>query len=118
MLYKYFGPERVDVMRSLSIRFSPLLSLNDPFECLPLVEARSAKEMLISEVIRDFEELWEKTDEDEKTEDNWVLLEKTRENTIANIENKFKASNTGSEVVAMLGDNFGILSLSRTEKIF
>ncbi|KFZ30145.1 hypothetical protein IDSA_11325 [Pseudidiomarina salinarum] len=116
MLYKYFGPERVDVMRSLSIRFSPLLSLNDPFECLPLVEARSAKEMLISEVIRDFEELWEKTDEDEKTDDNWVLLEKTRENTIANIENKFKASNTGSEVVAMLGDNFGILSLSRTEK--
>ncbi|MGP9643583.1 DUF2971 domain-containing protein [Halomonas sp. AOP30-A1-24] len=116
MLYKYFGPERVDVMRSLSIRFSPLLSLNDPFESLPLVEARSAKEMLISEVINDLEELWEKTDEVEKTAENRVLLEKTRADTITNIEDKFKASNTGREVVAMLGDDFGVLSLSRTEK--
>ncbi|MGV2933105.1 DUF2971 domain-containing protein [Vreelandella venusta] len=116
MLYKYFGPERVDVMRSLSIRFSPLLSLNDPFESLPLVEARSAKEMLISEVINDLEELWEKTDEVEKTAENRALLEKTRADTITNIEDKFNASNTGREVVTMLGDDFGVLSLSRTEK--
>lgn len=116
MLYKYFGPDRIDVLRSLSIRFSPLLSLNDPFESLPLVDAGSVKEMLIAEVISDLEELWEKTDEDEKTEENFVHLKHTRENTIANIEEKFKASNAGREVITMLGDDFGVLSLSRTER--
>lgn len=116
MLYKYLGPERVDIMHSLSIRFSPLLSLNDPFESLPLVDARSAKEMLITEVISDLEQLWEKTDEEEKTVDNLALLEKTRAYTIANIEEKFQASNTGRDVIAMLGDDFGVLSLSRTER--
>lgn len=116
MLFKYFGPERIDVMRSLSIRFSPPLSLNDPFESLPLVEARPVKEKLISEVMSDLEELWKKTDEDEKTEENLILLEKTRRNTVADIEKKFNASSTGRELITMLGDNFGILSLSRTEK--
>lgn len=35
MLYKYLPPERVDVIESCRIRFTQLLSLNDPFEhCL------------------------------------------------------------------------------------
>lgn len=104
------------MMRSLGIRFSPLLSLNDPFESLPLLEDRSAKEMLIEEVISDLEVLWEKTDVDEKTEDNRGLLEKALENTVSDIEDKFEASNTGREVVTMLGEDLGVLSLSRTEK--
>lgn len=72
--------------------------------------------MLIAEIIDDLEELWEKTDEDEKTDENFALLERTRETTIAKIEEKFKASNTGREVITMLGDDFGVLSLSRTER--
>lgn len=32
MLYKYLSPERVDVIQNLAIRFTQLLSLNDPFE--------------------------------------------------------------------------------------
>lgn len=32
MLFKYLPPERIDVLRDSSIRFTPLLSLNDPFE--------------------------------------------------------------------------------------
>jgi len=35
MLYKYLPPERVDVIESCRVRFTQLLSLNDPFEhCL------------------------------------------------------------------------------------
>lgn len=115
MLFKYLGPERVDVLHSLSIRFSPLLSLNDPFESLPLVDAREAKEMLISKAVNDLDELWEKTEAEEKTEENLALLEKTRADVIADIESTFKATNTGREAIAMLGDDFGVLSLSRTE---
>jgi hypothetical protein len=35
LLYKYLFPERVDVLKNLKIRFTPVLSsaLNDPFEC-------------------------------------------------------------------------------------
>ncbi|WP_460107425.1 DUF2971 domain-containing protein [Pseudomonas sp. H1_F01] len=32
MLYKYLPPERVDVVRNMAMRFTQLLSLNDPFE--------------------------------------------------------------------------------------
>lgn len=32
MLFKYLPPERIDVLYGLKIRFTPLLSLNDPFE--------------------------------------------------------------------------------------
>lgn len=32
MLFKYLPPERIDVLRETRIRFTPLLSLNDPFE--------------------------------------------------------------------------------------
>lgn len=32
MLYKYLPEERVDVLESFRVRFTPLLSLNDPFE--------------------------------------------------------------------------------------
>lgn len=35
MLYKYLPPERIDVIKNCKIRFTQLLSLNDPFEhCL------------------------------------------------------------------------------------
>jgi hypothetical protein len=34
MLFKYLAPERIDVLQRLSIRFTPYNELNDPFECL------------------------------------------------------------------------------------
>lgn len=36
-LYKYFGPDRVDVLANGLIRYSPLGAFNDPFECQPEV---------------------------------------------------------------------------------
>lgn len=37
ILYKYFGPDRVDVIQSGLIRYSPLGAFNDPFEGQPEV---------------------------------------------------------------------------------
>lgn len=38
-LFKYFHPDRTDVLKSASIRFSPPSALNDPFELKPHVSA-------------------------------------------------------------------------------
>jgi hypothetical protein len=38
IVYKYYGPERADVLKSFRVRFSQLAALNDPFEFL--VQAR------------------------------------------------------------------------------
>jgi hypothetical protein len=35
ILYKYFTPDRVDVLRNAMIRFTPPAALNDPFDCSP-----------------------------------------------------------------------------------
>ncbi len=37
-LYKYCTPERIEVLRSCMIRFTPPQSFNDPFEMLPYLE--------------------------------------------------------------------------------
>ena len=34
MLYKYLPSERIDVLEAMRIRFTSVVSLNDPFECL------------------------------------------------------------------------------------
>jgi hypothetical protein len=41
ILYKYFGPDRVDVLTDGLIRYSPLDAFNDPFEGQPEVTALS-----------------------------------------------------------------------------
>jgi hypothetical protein len=38
-LYKYVVPARSDILRRLRIRFSPAVSLNDPFELHPIIDA-------------------------------------------------------------------------------
>ena len=35
ILYKYFPPERVDVLMSKLVRFTPPSNFNDPFDCAP-----------------------------------------------------------------------------------
>ncbi|OJW45939.1 MAG: hypothetical protein BGO60_03340 [Thiobacillus sp. 65-1059] len=50
ILYKYFGPERIDVLAKCMMRYSPLGAFNDPFEGRPevtsLVSADFARESL------------------------------------------------------------------------
>ncbi|HSH25936.1 MAG TPA: DUF2971 domain-containing protein [Massilibacterium sp.] len=114
MLYKYLPFERVDVLESLSIRFSPLGSLNDPFECQPLIDMRNEKSVLINEIIDDLNNLWSRTDEKEKTLENKKILEDTKQNLINRIKAKTDSYAVGQELMSLLGDNLGVLSLSRT----
>lgn len=52
ILYKYFGPDRVDVLRNLLIRYSPLGAFNDPFEGQPEVTSL-ATEAYVRDLISD-----------------------------------------------------------------
>lgn len=115
MLYKYLPRQRVDVIKNLLIRFTPLTSLNDPFEALPLIGTTLGQKNLISYVESGLDELWLNAEEHEKTEENKMLLDKSRENLLTNIYKTTCPGNVGLELISLLGDNFGVLSLSRTE---
>lgn len=58
-LYKYLSPERIDVLKSCQIRYSPLRAFNDPFEGVPDIrsmttpaKARESFEQLLPEETR------------------------------------------------------------------
>lgn len=58
-LFKYFHPDRTDVLKGQSIRFSSPKVLNDPFELKPHVSALGSGELLDSEFDRLFPKLLE-----------------------------------------------------------
>lgn len=114
MLYKYFSKERLDVVERRLIRFSPLRSLNDPFESLPLLGIKSEINKLLVEANIELDSYWanleEKTDEAESE-----LLDARR--TIEDHGNKVsKPDLVGAEFMGNLGDDFGVLCLSRTNR--
>jgi len=115
MLYKYLPSERVDILEKLKIRFSPLPSLNDPFESLPLIENSKEKNEVISSAFSELEEIWRSTDENLKNEENRKLLEETK-NDITCYAEKITSNTVGQGLMSLLSDNFGVLCLSRTEK--
>lgn len=116
MLYKYLPYDRVDVLENLKIRFSPLISLNDPFECQPLVDMTNESNLFLQNMCKDLDALWEQTNTKEKTEENRRIFEKTRTDLIDDVEKKMNSYIVGQELMAHLSDNFGVLSLSRTEE--
>jgi hypothetical protein len=115
MLYKYFPPERVDVLEKLKIRFSPLQSLNDPFEQTPLINIDKVREDFIFETVREFDACWFNSDPAERTKENRKLLDKIKIESIRASEEILNPYAVGQGVVSLLGDNFGVLSLSRAE---
>ncbi|KZK66797.1 hypothetical protein A1L58_05145 [Shewanella baltica] len=115
MLFKYLPIDRIDVLENLKIRFSPLMSLNDPFECQPLIDMKNERDMLLQQMLFDLNELWENTAIEDKTEENRKILEKTKAELIANVQKKTHSFIVGQELIANLSDNLGVLSLSRTE---
>lgn len=59
-MYKYFGPERLDVLKGCMVRYSPLGVFNDPFEGRPEIlsvtssqEAKEAFQAIIPEAIKE-----------------------------------------------------------------
>jgi len=115
MLFKYLPIERVDVLENLKIRFSPLASLNDPFECQPLVDMKNECSQLLEQIHSGLDELWEHTANEEKTEENRTFLEKKRAELVSDVKEKTNSFVVGQELMSLLSDNLGVLSLSRTE---
>ncbi|MFM5639319.1 DUF2971 domain-containing protein [Aeromonas veronii] len=114
-MFKYLPIERVDILENLKIRFSPLASLNDPFECQPLVDMKNESSQLLEQILSNFDELWENTANEEKTEENRITFEETRAGLIARVKEKTNPFIVGQELMACLSDNLGVLSLSRAE---
>lgn len=116
MYYKYLPDERLDVLENLKIRFSPLGSLNDPFEKAPLIDIKEEREKAISKFTNNANTLWDKIDPKEKTSESQEIFEE--QTALIERQTNFQLSPKmiGDNVVLALADNFGILSLSRTEK--
>ena len=112
MLYKYFPTERVNVLQNLAIRFSPLASLNDPYESLPLVEFHEKKAILA-----EFEE--ELRQHVEENPDSPELhgkdVEETIKGLVSELGEEFSESVHGEELLEKLTDRFCVLSLSRSK---
>jgi len=53
-LYKYFPPERIDSLEALEVAFSPLCTLNDPFEGRPEIHGLTTGEQLLSKLQEHF----------------------------------------------------------------
>ena len=114
MLFKYLPSERVDVLENLKIRFSPLKSLNDPFEAQPLIDLSVERDQQAKVIANKLESLWENTAEHERTEENRAWLEKEKEQLLLNLNEMTNPFNLGQELMTLLSDNLGVLSLSRT----
>ena len=52
-LYKYVGPERVDILESCTIRFSPASSFNDAFDVRPFFHELDSWLRIPGEVARE-----------------------------------------------------------------
>jgi len=114
VIYKYLPYDRVDVLENLKIRFSPLKSLNDPFEELFLIDMSLEYSERILELDLGLEKLWSNSDESDKTEENRKILEAERSKLLNHLNETFCPDAVGKELMSYLGDHFGILSLSRT----
>ena len=115
MLFKYLPPERVDVLENLRIRFSPLRSLNDPFESMPLVDTTEQREQLVQETLQELDELWTNAHQDDKTDDNFRQLEEARAGALELIDRRLDSAEVGKSLIDLIGSKLGILSLCRTE---
>ena len=115
MLYKYLPAKRVDVLEDLAIRFSPLLSLNDPFESKFLIETESDKNSLIDQVLQELNGVWDDSDEKFKTIENRKLLDEHIQKLIDLAESKLNPHVIGQGLLELFSDSLGVLSLSRTE---
>ncbi|GGO74654.1 DUF2971 domain-containing protein [Bowmanella pacifica] len=113
MLFKYLPVDRLDVIENLKIRFSPLRSLNDPFEAYPLVNISEDINPVINQTLREFDECWARAPESEKTKENRNLYEEMKEDFLNNAQDISNPHKLGLALTDFL-KHLGVLSLSRT----
>lgn len=111
MLFKYLPIERLDVVEKMRIRFSPLKSLNDPFESRPLIKPTEELLQHNTETFSQFDDLFNNLPSEEKTSENKALIEKEKERYKDNIS----PAKLGDGFMSVLDSttNLGILSLCR-----
>ncbi|PSV52351.1 DUF2971 domain-containing protein [Photobacterium sp. GB-1] len=115
MLFKYLPKERVNVLDDLKIRFTPLRSLNDPYESFPLIDAEEARRSAIKSASEELDLFWEQTELSDRTEKNKKTLEDNRKAIIRGVEDSIRPELIANDLMDNLGDLFGVLSLSRSK---
>ena len=110
MLYKYLPPERIDVLENLKIRFSPLKSLNDPYESRPLLSVPNQNE-IIEESIKEINELWATVKKEDKTVKNIIAYEKSLKEIQSHHQKTFNKFNLANILMEYFNDSQGVLSL-------
>lgn len=58
-IYKYFPPERLDVLMHAQLRYSPLGAFNDPFEGRPSISGLLAEDQFLPTVAQTIEDIWQ-----------------------------------------------------------
>lgn len=112
-LFKYLPLSRLDVIDNLKIRFSPLSSLNDPYEIYHSIDISQEINEVIKEGIDECESLWNSLTQTEQFEQKKDYL-KTIKSIKKNGSSIIESSSMSTELSQMLDTNIGILSLSRT----
>jgi hypothetical protein len=107
MLYKYLGPDRIDVLQNLRIRFTQPCGLNDPFESALLVRT-DAFQAYEENLKRDAANLASASEEDRQ------LLEETKAELLERAKQAMAPHAVGRELADYLNRSQGVLSLSRT----
>ena len=111
MLYKYLPSDRIDVLEKLKIRFSPLKSLNDPYEVLPSIDVTTETETSLENIYQEIDEAWKDFPIKDRTERKRQELRDAAKQVFTS---QFNNNILSSNLADTLGDSFGILSLSRS----
>ncbi len=113
MFYKYLGPERINVLDGLKIRFTQPVSLNDPFESSRLIDISPRIAPLLDSIDPELDEIWARTSEEEKTPENLKALMDLKISTRDNIRLETSPHVFGKSFMETCGSRIGVLSLSR-----
>jgi hypothetical protein len=106
MLYKYLPSERIDVLDNLKVRFSPLKSLNDPYEAFPSINVMPQVNISLQEENKKIDEAYKNFQSDARTE--------MRDSYKQGFTSQFNNQTSSKNLADTLGDSFGIFSLSRS----
>jgi len=111
MLYKYLPSERIDVVENLKIRFSPLKSLNDPYETFPSIDVSLRATISIEKLYKEIDDECGKLPKTEQTESK---RQQMRDAAKQGFTSQFNNHTASKNLADTLNDSFGILSLSRS----
>ncbi|MDP1817955.1 MAG: DUF2971 domain-containing protein [Leadbetterella sp.] len=114
MLFKYLPDNRIDVIKNLKIRFSPLKSLNDPYEALFSIDVSREVRGTIAKVSKELDDEWNQLPVQDKIIENQRKYERNLAAIKEGVNSSLNSEIAGENLINTLGEDFGILSLSRS----